>query len=449
MNKASTENPKRNYALDAWRGGLLMIVLWYHAGPMPEVERARIGVLALVHDAVRQVGWATMDCFFAMSGFLVGGLLFAAYKKHGELGIGRFYVRRGMKIYPAFYLLWALTVVFGERIGVMVTGERMAVEGLFVQNFWRGLWVHTWSLGVEEQFYLILPVVLWAVMRKCQVSSAECRVEDAAARQGAIVDPFRAVPWVYGVTLVGVVAARVWTVMHYPPPGGGAGGDLNLYKQFTPSYLRMDEPMIGVVCAWWYHFHREHLRRTVRRWWWAFVAVGLVGLAAPCVFAIGSAFTLLAGFTVVSVGFAAWMMLMVGGESAGRRAQGADVQGEEPPRSGGPPWVWVRALAFVGIHSYSIYVFHQPVRWAGGAMIRHFAGREPTWWEYAALVFPVAVVVGIGIARVIEMPVLALRDRVVPSKSGEMLGEGAPLSPLRGSGAGAAGDSGLTPTARD
>jgi peptidoglycan/LPS O-acetylase OafA/YrhL len=52
-------------------------------------------------------GWVGVDLFFVLSGFLVSGLLFTDYKSRGRLSIGRFYMRRGWKIYPPFFSLSA------------------------------------------------------------------------------------------------------------------------------------------------------------------------------------------------------------------------------------------------------------------------------------------------------------------------------------------------------
>ena len=63
-------------------------------------------------DSWHRNGWVGVELFFVLSGFLVSGLLFAEYKKHGDISVKRFYVRRGLKIYPAFYFLIAFAYLF-------------------------------------------------------------------------------------------------------------------------------------------------------------------------------------------------------------------------------------------------------------------------------------------------------------------------------------------------
>src|SRR5438094_1957785 len=113
-----------------------------------------------------QAGWIGVDLFFVISGFLISGLLFNDYKAHGAIGLSNFYIRRGLKIYPAFYTLIFFTVAV-ILIQHMSLSRRQALdEVLFLQNYFAGLWPHTWSLAVEEHFYILLPLLLcWMVRR--------------------------------------------------------------------------------------------------------------------------------------------------------------------------------------------------------------------------------------------------------------------------------------------
>src|SRR6266478_1802599 len=55
------------------------------------------------------IGWVGVDLFFVLSGFLISGLLFSEYKTRSSISFRRFFIRRGLKIYPAFYLFLFLT----------------------------------------------------------------------------------------------------------------------------------------------------------------------------------------------------------------------------------------------------------------------------------------------------------------------------------------------------
>ena len=110
-------------------------------------------------------GWVGVDIFFVLSGFLVSGLLFREYQVHQSLRIGRFLVRRGLKIYPAFYLLILLTIwldlaPYDVR---KVLGEVFFLQSYY--NLFGSIWTHTWTLAIEEHFYILLALLFWLLVR--------------------------------------------------------------------------------------------------------------------------------------------------------------------------------------------------------------------------------------------------------------------------------------------
>ncbi|HEX4406503.1 MAG TPA: acyltransferase, partial [Polyangia bacterium] len=107
-----------------------------------------------------RTGWMGVDLFFVLSGFLVSGLLFAEHQKYGKLNVVRFWVRRAFKIYPAFYFLLIVSAVTGFH----QKGWLLA-DVFFFQNYVPGWWHHTWSLAVEEHFYLLAPLLLALIAR--------------------------------------------------------------------------------------------------------------------------------------------------------------------------------------------------------------------------------------------------------------------------------------------
>ena len=129
-------------------------------------------------DWLQRCGWIGVDLFFVLSGFLVSGLLYSEYKKYGSLSPKRFLVRRGLKIYPAFY-----TFVIGSVILMLLTRMKIPLdlllaEILFVQNYYGALWGHTWSLCIEEHFYLLLTAGLYLLWRRASVEMPVLRLRD-------------------------------------------------------------------------------------------------------------------------------------------------------------------------------------------------------------------------------------------------------------------------------
>lgn len=129
-------------------------------------------------DWLQRCGWIGVDLFFVLSGFLVSGLLYSEYKKYGSLSPKRFLVRRGLKIYPALY-----TFVIGSVILMLLTRMKIPLdlllaEILFVQNYYGALWGHTWSLCIEEHFYLLLTAGLYLLWRRASVEMPVLRLRD-------------------------------------------------------------------------------------------------------------------------------------------------------------------------------------------------------------------------------------------------------------------------------
>lgn len=142
----------RNRQLDVLRGTAILLVLGRHLpeGTTP-IRGFIVGILSLWY----RIGWSGVDLFFVLSGFLVSGLLFREYRAEGHVRPGRFYLRRGLRIWPAFYLMIAVSLLLLWRTTRL---SQVLIEVFFVQSYFsKGcLWMHTWTLAVEEHFYLAL-----------------------------------------------------------------------------------------------------------------------------------------------------------------------------------------------------------------------------------------------------------------------------------------------------
>lgn len=94
-----------------------------------------------------------------LSGFLISRLLFNEYKRSGRIDMKRFLIRRGLKIYPAFYVLMLYTAI-DELLTRGRVPEKILGDLLFGQNYFPHIWAHGWTLAVEEHFYWLLPPML-------------------------------------------------------------------------------------------------------------------------------------------------------------------------------------------------------------------------------------------------------------------------------------------------
>src|SRR5215471_3658603 len=106
----------RNQSLDALRCIAVLLVLGLH---LP------------YYRVWGTLGWIGVDLFFVLSGFLISGLLFQEYKKTGSINFKRFLIRRGLKIYPSFYLLIVAAMIVSFLVPSASLLRQSIVSALF------------------------------------------------------------------------------------------------------------------------------------------------------------------------------------------------------------------------------------------------------------------------------------------------------------------------------
>ncbi len=365
----------RHLALDLLRAVAVLLVIGRHlehAGA--ETPAWARGLLNLW----RRGGWIGVDLFFVLSGFLVAGLLLREYQTHGKLALGRFYLRRGLKIYPAFYLFLAVTLPLAPLLGLApeVTPANIAAECCFLQSYVPGAWNHTWSLAVEEHFYLLLPLGLVLLARRA------ARGSDPFAPLGKICVALAGL-------LLGLRVATAW------------GRPFDPYVNLFPTHLRLDALGIGVALAYYYHCHGPAFIRTLHPYRYLLCAAGCLMLA-PAFFCRveRTPWIYTYGLTLFALGSA----LLLSGLLLIRLHDGSIT----------------RAVAQAGAQSYSIYLWHMPVILWGPALLERWAGVRLGALGTAGLAVVGSCAVGILMARVVELPVLYWRDRRFPSRGGSL-----------------------------
>jgi len=163
--RPSATGKERISALDGIRAVALLIIMGYHFG---------VGWL--------QGGFFSLDIFYVLSGYLITGLLVSEYRKRIAIKLSAFWMRRARRLLPALLIVLVavtLMVRFAEPAGLYPDFRMSALSALFYfSNWWQiaasGSYflatspasplTHTWSLAVEEQFYLIWPLVVLGVM---------------------------------------------------------------------------------------------------------------------------------------------------------------------------------------------------------------------------------------------------------------------------------------------
>jgi peptidoglycan/LPS O-acetylase OafA/YrhL len=346
---------------------------------------AGLGFLTPLILGWKAVGWAAVDLFFVLSGFLVSGLFFAEYRQRQDVDVRRFVIRRGFKIWPPYVVYLAVLAVWlgwqhwqGKNEGVL---RELWPNLLHVQNYFHTPRIHTWSLALEEHFYLGLALFFLLLLRTRRLSEF-----------------LRVLP----ACVLGALAISAG-LRHASHLRDGAE-NMNLYA----SHLRLDGLLIGTLLAYWSHFHREKLAGFSRHPL-ALIAVGIL-LAAPVLAYAPEASPWLAslGLTGMYAGFG--LILLGWLHVADVHAFGARLVASRPA-------AWLGEIGFL---SYSIYLWHvdlgqTPMK----KIVRLLAATDMPpgliWVIGTAGYGVVAILAGWFFARLIENPSLRLRDRLFPS----------------------------------
>jgi peptidoglycan/LPS O-acetylase OafA/YrhL len=149
--------PSRISALDGIRGIAILMVMLFHFG----ISAAPPGFL---HDVIG-FGWIGVDLFFALSGYLITGVLLDSPR---EKYFSRFYSRRVLRIFPVYY---AFLILLFHVLPMTRGRAEEPWYWIYLAN-WRDATMqsrniaHFWSLCIEEQFYLFWPLALYFVPRK-------------------------------------------------------------------------------------------------------------------------------------------------------------------------------------------------------------------------------------------------------------------------------------------
>lgn len=155
--------------LDGWRALAIALVIGAHCFTML-MNNGSAPARALA-ALVKHAGYG-VDIFFALSGFLIGSLLLGEKERNETISLSRFYVRRAFRILPPM-AAYVVTVAWLERLDLLprlMPGELSSVL-LFYRNFRAGTWYtgHFWSLAVEEQFYVFVPLFILLLSRRTAI----------------------------------------------------------------------------------------------------------------------------------------------------------------------------------------------------------------------------------------------------------------------------------------
>ena len=246
--RTSATGRERVSALDGLRAFALLIIMGYHFG---------VGRF--------QGGFFSLDIFYVLSGYLITGLLLGEWARAARIKLGAFWARRARRLLPALAVLLVvvtLVVRFTYPAGLYPNLRMADLSALFYfSNWWQiaasgnyfvatgaiSPLTHTWSLAVEEQFYLVWPLVVLAVLhvgRKLTPGAGGGASSGAenGAESGADSGFGRGIELLLGISVVGVVASAVEMTWLYHP---GA----NITRLYFGTDTHAQSILVGSVLA--------------------------------------------------------------------------------------------------------------------------------------------------------------------------------------------------------
>ena len=319
-----------------------------------------------------------VDSFFILSGFLITTLLLDEWQRTGTIKLSHFYARRALRLLPALLVLLAVAAVylrwFATPIEIKVNRDGMFGAFFYGANIMltRGTeiaaFTHTWSLSLEEQFYVLWPPLVVLALKRHW------------SRQ-----------WLVAVCLGGIVASLVWRAVlwtHYHVSIGRL-----LYAPDT----RFDSLLVGCLVGLLWYWRSVPDTPRARRWGWCASVGALLFLIwiylrtdtlDPYLYGQG-------GFTWVALGYAflLWGLL-------------------EYPLKPVRAVLENRFIVWCGKTSYSLYLWHVPVIYVFKMKVKTW-GSAPTILLAWLLTFVIA-----GLSYyLIERPCLRLKRYFSPSST--------------------------------
>lgn len=327
---------------------------------------------------LRWSGWMGVDLFFALSGFLIGSQVFNALAARERLDFVDFYLRRGFRTLPAYFVVLGIYLAWPsmrEAPGMMPAWTFLTYTLNLFYDPQRTAFSHAWSLCVEEQFYLLFPLLALLL-----------------ARAGR---------WRLGVAVVamlvlGGAALRGMLWLHAVHPLQLRGEDASgAYLRFlyVPTYARLDDLLGGIALA-------AARSRGTHVWAWIerhanVVAIAGVLLTGLCMWGFDGRRL---GFTANVLGYPVLALAMTSLVAAAASGQGVLANARVP------------GAAWLAAASYSLYLSHKMVY---GQLHGRFAGWADGHGPWTALIYVAAVlVVGAALHYAVERPCLRLREPV-------------------------------------
>lgn len=367
----------RLYGLDTLRALAIILVLIYHYRVVVSNE--------LLFGFITRIGWVGVDLFFVLSGYLIGDQILRAFAKRDDFSLTHFYARRLLRTLPNYYVVLALYLFVPALLSPTYTAPLWQLL-TFTQNLdMRPMetFTHSWSLCVEEQFYLIFPLL-------CMLTFAR----DS--------NPTR----MWFLLIAGFISAILIRAYMLSTHGGNQITGMDYYEFiYYPSYSRFDELLPGIAIALLKNYHSSRFEKLLR-YGNLFLLAGVIGCAWVFYLFLNVAYTEktgtsswvpVIGYSLLAISFACLMLAAL--------APGCWLYRQKIP-----------GAASIAIWSYAIYLIHKPLYQLLKDPLKNLGINTDDYLGMGIIVL-VSVICGWLLFKLVETPFMNLRSRFFPSNN--------------------------------
>jgi peptidoglycan/LPS O-acetylase OafA/YrhL len=368
---------KRVFGLDLARCIAISIVLIAHGLDFfisPVLQGTIVGG-ALGRILNYPLGFFGVEIFFILSGFLIGNIIIREIVENGTIkSLFNFYIRRWFRTLPLYYLVVVFLILYP-------TGENFTWENLFfIQNFNESNLAFnpvSWSLSVEEWFYLIIPAIILCIFSFSKNNKAKLFLYTC-----------------FFIVLISLIT-RITSVIFFD-----STFDLGTRKQI---FFRLDSIMTGVILAGIKHYYKDLYKYLINNRKFLFI-ISLVGLAICELWLVinsrealnESFFSRTFYFNFVSI-FCALFVLSIETVKFNRMK------------------LFVKPVTFISIISYGLYLIHFNIYLIMNQVI--VINNLIVGFATFLIALTITLIVSFLIFKYFELPVMKLRDRLNPIKN--------------------------------
>lgn len=340
-------------------------------------------LLAHIHLPWFPGAMVLMELFFVISGFLITSIIWRSAARHGNIQLVEFWKRRLLRLYPVLILVVVVScalacILLEDPVPSLKDG---LVTLLYVSNFtklydyvWPTIFGQTWSLGIEEQFYLLWPLLFFGLLK--------LRMKAAGAAAVLILIAVACTLWKIHL----ITSGAPWSRLYYAPD------------------TRMDAFVAGGLLALYYPYLKNWCQRDIPH---ALLILGSCAYLVLLVVATPKEMAYFQWQQSAAVVLSAMLTLLL-----------------VSPRKSALKWLFsTRASVFAGQRCYSIYLWHWPIIWLMLVTI------SPDRWLLLAVVPPLVFVLSCLSYSYVEIPFLAKRKPLPPAPAGDVQNGPQPSQP--------------------